>query len=69
MARRFLTPIGLHVSTTDPASGSNGQVYFNSATNEMKIYYDGQWNSITAGSGSTQTESGVQLSTSWWLGA
>jgi hypothetical protein len=71
MAKRFLTPIGLHVSTTDPASGSNGQAYFNSATNEMKIYYDGQWNSITAGGGGggSETESGVQLSTSWWLGA
>lgn len=72
MAKRFLTPVGLLVSATDPASGSSGQIYFNSVSNELKIYYEGQWNSITAGGGggsTTVTESGVQLSTSWWLGA
>lgn len=68
MGKRFLVPVGLHVSTTDPASGSNGQIYFNSSTNELKVYYDGQWNAIIASS-SSSNESGVQLSTSWWLGA
>ena len=68
MAKRFLTPIGLHVSSSDPATGSNGQVYFNSSTNELKVYYDGQWNAITANA-TAGTESGVELSTSWWLGA
>ena len=73
MAKRFLTPIGLHVSITDPPSGSNGDIYFNSSTNELKVYYNGTWNALSGGGGgggsSTVTESGVQLSTSWWLGA
>lgn len=47
MARRFLTSIGLHVSATDPASGSDGDMYFNSSTNEIKVYYSGVWNSIS----------------------
>ena len=73
MAKKFLTPIGLHVSPTDPSAGSNGQIYFNSTTNELKVYYEGQWNSLSVGGGGggegPSTESGVQLSTSWWLGA
>jgi hypothetical protein len=69
MAKRFLTPIGVVSLPTDPATGYNGQIYFNSSTNELKIYYNGQWNSLSTGGSATQTESGVQLSTSWWLGA
>lgn len=70
MARRFLTTVGLHVSTTDPASGSDGEVYFNSDTNELKVYYSGAWNSISASGGSSSvTDAGVELSTTWWLGA
>lgn len=67
MAKRFLTPIGLLVSATDPDSGSDGDVYFNSIDNQLKIYYGGVWNAV--GGSSTVTESGTQLSTSWWLGA
>jgi len=67
MAKRFLTPLGIVVLATDPASGSNGQVYFNSSENQLKIYYDGQWNSLSTGG--QAVESGVELSTSWWLGA
>lgn len=71
MAKRFLTPLGIVVLPTDPAGGSNGQIYFNSSENELKVYYDGQWNSLSTGGGggASETESGVQLSTSWWLGA
>jgi len=71
MARRFLTTLGLHVSTTDPQDGSDGEVYFNSDTNELKVYYSGAWNSISAGSGggTSVTDAGVELSTTWWLGA
>jgi len=68
MAKRFLTPLGIVVLATNPASGSNGQIYFNSSENELKVYYDGQWNSLSTG-GAATVESGVQLSTSWWLGA
>lgn len=71
VGRRFLVPVGLHVSTSDPDSGADGEVYFNSSTNELKVYYNGVWNSISASGGGsgTVTESGTQLSTSWWLGA
>lgn len=72
MAKNFLTPVGLYTSPVDPPSGFSGQIYFNSADNELKVYYNGVWNSLAVGGGGgggTSTESGVELSTSWWLGA
>lgn len=72
MARRFLVPISLYVSPLDPATATDGQVYFNSDSNELKIYYNGQWNTIQGsggGGGSSDTSGGLALSDAWWLGA
>jgi len=69
MAKKFLTPIGIVPLTSDPATGSNGQLYFNTVDNMLKVYYDGTWNEISGGGGgggSVQTD--TYLSNSWWLG-
>lgn len=73
MAKKFLTPIGLHVSPIDPATGSEGEIYFNSQTNKLRIFFDGAWNTIEGegGGGGAGSEGivGVDLASAWWLGA
>lgn len=68
MSRKFLTPIGVLVSTSDPASGSDGDMYFNSSAGELRVYHNGTWTAINS-SDTVRVEPGAQLSTSWWLGA
>lgn len=71
MAKKFLTPIGLHVSPLDPATGTEGEIYFNSQSNQLKVFYDGAWNVIQGGGGGGEVESsgGLDLAAAWWLGA
>ena len=58
MARKFLTPIGLLARASNPASGSLGDLYYNSSAN--KIYaYDGATWSLAAAQG-TQGANGAQ---------
>jgi hypothetical protein len=47
MAKRFLTPINLVPLSSDPSSGSEGDLYFNTVTNTIRVYYDGAWNDST----------------------
>jgi hypothetical protein len=47
MAKRFLTPINLPSIATDPSSASNGDIYFNSSSDEIKVYYDSTWNPVS----------------------
>ena len=51
MAKRFLTPINLSNLASDPASGSEGDLYFNTTDNVVKIYVDGAWTELTGGGG------------------
>jgi hypothetical protein len=44
MAKRFLTPINLASLSSDPLNGSEGDLYFNTVTNTVRVYYDGAWN-------------------------
>jgi hypothetical protein len=46
MAKRFLTPLNLAPLSSDPASGSEGDAYFNTSTNKVRVYYDGAWNDL-----------------------
>lgn len=48
MARKFLTPIKLTNLTSDPGSGSEGELYFNSTDKDIKFYSDSQWSSLTS---------------------
>jgi len=44
MSRRFLTPVGLHSATSDPSSASIGNMYFNTASNVLRLYFNSKWN-------------------------
>jgi hypothetical protein len=43
MARKFLVPIGLLSSTTDPTGQLAGEVYFNTTSGKVKIYNGTNW--------------------------
>jgi hypothetical protein len=51
MAKRFLTPINLSNLSSDPASGSEGDLYFNTTDNVVKVYVNGVWSELTGGGG------------------
>ena len=43
MAKRLLTTLRLVNLSSDPASASNGDIYYNSSTNKTKFYQNGAW--------------------------
>jgi hypothetical protein len=43
IAKRFLTTLNLSQLSSDPDSGSEGSIYFNSSLNVIRVYYDGAW--------------------------
>lgn len=43
MAKRFLTILNLAPLSSDPISGSEGDAYFNSSLNVIRVYYDNSW--------------------------
>ena len=47
MAKKFLTPLGLISLTSDPATGSEGHLYFNNTEDVVKIYRNGSWTNLT----------------------
>ena len=51
MAKRFLVPLNLSPLTSDPINASEGDAYFNYVSNIVRVYYDGQWNDLSAASG------------------
>jgi len=60
MAKKFLTPLGLVSLSSDPATGSEGQLYFNTTDDVVKIYSNGVWSELTGGGGG----SGISVSAS-----
>lgn len=58
MAKKFLSPLNLVNLTTDPVSASEGDVYWNSSTNTLRIYNDGSWGNV--GSGTDLSEVGIK---------
>jgi len=63
MARRFLTPISLVALSSDPVSGSEGDAYFNTSSNKIKVYYDGVWNDLSSTDSVTYSNSFETIST------
>jgi len=53
MAKKFLTGLNLVVLNSDPATGSEGELYFNSSASVAKIYQAGAWSVLGAGGGGT----------------
>lgn len=49
MAKKFLSPLNLLNLTSDPGTASEGDVYWNSSTNKLRVYHDGAWNDVGAG--------------------
>ena len=62
MAKNFLTPIGLVSLPSDPATGVEGQVYFNSTIDSIKIYVNGAWQQLQGGGGSGSAFLNIQTS-------
>jgi hypothetical protein len=61
MAKKFLTGLNLVVLPTDPVTGSEGELYFNTSASVAKIYQAGAWSVLGAGGGSaTLTQEEVQ---------
>jgi hypothetical protein len=47
MAKRFLTGLRLVNLTSDPATGSEGELYFNTTNNQVRMYADGDWKYVS----------------------
>lgn len=47
MAKKFLSPLNLVSLTEDPGSASEGDIYWNSSTNKVRVYFDGHWSDIS----------------------
>lgn len=50
MSKKFLTPINLLSRDTDPEEGFNGDIYFNTILNQIKLYSSSAWNVISTSS-------------------
>lgn len=57
MSRPFLTPINLLNGASDPASGTIGDIYFNTTSNTVKVYNGTSWTTIAGGGGGSITVS------------
>ena len=51
MAKKFLTPLGLVSLPSDPVTGSEGQLYFNTTDDVVKVYANNAWTTLTGGVG------------------
>jgi hypothetical protein len=52
MAKRFLTPINVLNAESDPESASEGDIYYNTSVEKLKIYSNFAWVEISSGESS-----------------
>jgi hypothetical protein len=52
MAKRFLTPLNLPNLASNPETGAEGDLYFNTVDSVIKIYIGGDWVDLQGGGGS-----------------
>jgi hypothetical protein len=74
MARKFLTPIDLNRLelqnavvqnlATDPESAVDGQIYYNTATDRLRVYADGSWSDVGAVTSVSGTANEISVSAS-----
>ena len=50
MSKRFLTPIRIVNLSSDPESASDGDIYYNTVADSLKIYANSTWTDIGGGS-------------------
>ena len=48
MARKFLSPLNLLNLTSDPGTAAEGDFYWNSSTNRLRIYFDSAWADVSS---------------------
>lgn len=48
-------PISLPIATSDPGSAVNGDMYYNSTSNRVRVYQGGGWVDLATGSGGVST--------------
>ena len=70
MAKKFLTPLGLVGLTSDPASGSEGQLYFNTTDDVVRVYANGAWTELSGSGGASvyyqaEAPDGAELGALW----
>ena len=53
MAKKYLTPIAPPSLASDPESGVNGAIYYNTTANVLKFYNGTTWTAIGTGQGGT----------------
>ena len=52
MRREFKVPVNLVNLSSDPASGAEGDIYYNTTSDVVRLYANGTWTTIGAGGGS-----------------
>jgi hypothetical protein len=70
MAKKFLSTLKIVNLPSDPVSGSDGELYFNSSASVAKIYQAGSWSVLGAGGGgttvSTTEPTSPEIGDSWY---
>ena len=51
MAKKFLTPIRILNLASDPESASDGDIYYNTAADKLKLYANSEWVEVGGGGG------------------
>lgn len=52
MAKKFLTPINVLNAASDPVAAAEGDLYYNTTTDQLKIYSNSAWVNVSSGSSS-----------------
>jgi hypothetical protein len=52
MAKRFLTPIRIANLSSDPQTANEGDLYYNTVSDTLKVYANSVWAEVGAGGGS-----------------
>lgn len=60
MAKKFLTGLRLVNLSSDPASGQEGELYFNTSASIAKIYKNGSWADLDTVGGGSLTQEQIQ---------
>jgi hypothetical protein len=56
MAKKFLSPLNLVNLTSDPGSAVEGDIYWNSSTNKIRVYFNGAWADASSSSADLEAE-------------
>jgi hypothetical protein len=59
MAKRFLTPINVLNAASDPGSASEGDLYYNTSTDKLKIYSNSTWVNVSGDAGGVTSLTGT----------